>query len=91
MDIKSVLDAIRKGVEFIETLAPVISVIPGAGPILAQAVKAAGAVQAIIANLQERVAEGKVVLASADEAEVRALAERLAAVNDRLAEEVDKS
>lgn len=86
-----ILDTIRKGVEFVEGLSPVIALIPGAGPILATAVSAAGAVTEVVTNLKTRLDERTVVMNSSDEAELQALINRLDAVNDELAKRVDES
>lgn len=89
--LSNILDVVRKGVEFAEGLAPAISLIPGAGPILATAVSAAGAIQEVVANIQTRITEGHVVATSQEEAEIRGYAERLSAINDQLASEIDES
>jgi hypothetical protein len=91
MDIAKILETIQKGVEFAEQLTPVISMIPGAGGLITTAVKAVGAVTEVVENIQERVAEGAIVLASNDEAEINGYIDRLAAVNDELMVYVDNS
>jgi hypothetical protein len=91
MSARNILDIIKKGVEFAEGLQPAIALIPGAGTILATAVGAVGAVTEVVVNLQERVAEGKIVLASEDEAELKGYAQRLSDVNDDLAKQIDDS
>jgi hypothetical protein len=91
MDMRNLLATIQKGVEFAEGLMPALSLIPGAGTLVATAVNAVGAVTEIVANLQARVQEGQVVLASHDEAELKGYAERLSAVNDALAAQIDQT
>lgn len=91
MDVRSILDTIRKGVEFAEGLAPALAMIPGAGPILATAVSAAGAVSEVITNIKERVDEGQIVMASSDQAEIKGYVARLEKVNDELAAYIDQT
>lgn len=91
MDVKSILDTVRKGVEFVEGLKPVIAMIPGAGPIVATAISAAGAVTEVVSNIQQRVEEGQIVLASDDEAEIKGYVDRLEKVNDELAAYIDQT
>jgi hypothetical protein len=91
MSIRSLLDTVKKGVEFVEGLAPALSVIPGAGPIIATAVSAAGAVTEVVTNIADRVSEGTIVLASHEETEIKGYVERLQKVNDGLAAYIDQS
>jgi hypothetical protein len=91
MDVSNLLRIIKNGVEFAEQLAPVISMIPGAGPLLNTAVKAAGAVTEIAQNLQDRVNEGAIVMSSQDATELDGLIARLADINDDLAARIDES
>lgn len=91
MDVSKLLDIIKKGVEFAEQLSPVLSMIPGAGPIVAMAVKAAGAITDVVTNVQERVEEGQIVMNSDQSDELNGYIARLAAINDSLATEIDDS
>lgn len=91
MDVKSILETIRKGVEFAEGLVPALSQIPAAGPIVTTAIAAAGAVSEVITNIKERIDEGKIVMASDDQAEVKAYVERIEKVNDELAAYIDQT
>ena len=91
MSLKSILNIIEQGVKFAEGLAPELALIPGAGPIVATAVKAAGAIADVVDNLQTRIADGTIVAHSTDEAELKDYAQRLAAVNDGLAAQIDAS
>jgi hypothetical protein len=92
LNIKGLLDTVRKGVEFVEGIAPsILSLIPGAGPIIATAVQAAGAVTEVITNIKARVDEGTIVLNSDDAAEIDGYVERLAKVNDELAAYIDQN
>lgn len=94
MDIKKLLATVQSGVEFVEGLSPLIGLIPGVGQataIVDLGIKAAGAVAEIVANIQDRVAEGSIVMNSDDQDELRGYAERLSAVNDQLAAYIDQS
>lgn len=91
MDVKSILETIRKGVEFAEGLQPALALIPGAGPIIATAVAAAGAVTDVITNIKERVDEGQIVMASEDQSEIKGYIDRLEKVNDELAAYIDQT
>lgn len=91
MNIRGILDTIRKGVEFAEQLTPMISMIPGAGTIVATAINAAGAVTEVVTNIKERVDEGKIVLASDDQAEIKGYVDRLEKVNDEMAAYIDQT
>lgn len=91
MDMSKLLDAIQKGVQFAEELAPIISMIPGAGPIVNMATKAAGAVLEVATNVQEKVKEGQIVMSSTDQAELKGYIDRLTAANDELMAYVDES
>lgn len=91
MDVAKLLATLTKGVEFAEELLPVINMIPVAGPLVATAINAAGAVTEIVENIQTRAAEGKIVLASNDQDEIKALTTRLEAVNDELAAYIDQT
>lgn len=87
MDITSALAAIDKGLDFIETVKPLLPSLPyGVGDI-AQTVEL---VTTISANVQQRITEGKIVASSTDQALIRDYASRLSAINDELAKEVDK-
>jgi hypothetical protein len=91
MNMRSILDTIKSGVEFVEGLKPALALIPGAGPLIATAVSAAGAVSEVITNIKERVDEGKIVMASNDQAEIKGYVERLEKVNDELAAYIDQT
>lgn len=91
MNVRAILDTIAKGVEFVEQLQPVIGMIPGAGPIVATAISAAGAVTEVVANIKQRVDEGQIVMASDDEAEIKGYVDRLEKVNDELAAYIDQT
>ena len=91
MDTTKLLETIKKGVEFAEELTPVLSLIPGAGAILATATKAVGAVMEVVENVQGKVQEGAVVLTSQDQAELDGYIRRLTQANDELMRYVDES
>jgi hypothetical protein len=91
VDTTRIMQTIRKGVEFAESLMPALSLIPGAGPILATAISAAGAVTEVVTNIKERVDEGKIVLESKDAAEIKGYVDRLETVNDQLAAYIDQT
>lgn len=89
MDIQKLLDTIEKGVQFVEKLTPVLSEIPGAGPIVATAVQAASAVTEVVTNIVDRVDEGKIVMGTDDQEVLKGYISRLQAVNDQLANYID--
>ena len=91
MDLKNLFYQLEQGVKFAESIAPELALIPGAGPIVAMALKAAGAITDVVDNVQQRIADGTIVANSTDEATIRGYAERLAAVNDGLAGQIDNS
>jgi hypothetical protein len=90
MDWSKMFDMLHKGVQFAEGLMPVLGAIPGAN-LIPVAAKAIDAVAEVVQNVQTRVAEGKIVLESHDQAQLQGLLARIQTVNDELADYVDKS
>jgi thiazole synthase ThiGH ThiG subunit len=91
MDFQKLLDLIKNGVDVAEQLAPVISMIPGAGPLINTAVKVADAMTEMATNVKDRVDEGQIVLNSNQADELDAIVNRLAAINDDLAKRIQDS
>lgn len=90
MDFSKILNAVKTGVSFAEELTPLLGLITDV-PILGTAVKAVGAVTEVVDNIQTRIAEGKIVVSSDDQDEIRGMAERLSVVNDELAQYIKDS
>lgn len=87
MNVKAILAALDKGVDFVEQILPLAKQLPVVGTyasLAETAIKAVGAIQEVVQNIEARVTEGQIVLASKDQAELKALIARLAAVNDGL-------
>lgn len=91
MDFSKVLAALEDGVKFAETIVPMIAELTPYGALASTAIKAVGAITDTVQNVQERVAEGSIVAHSNDQAQVRALAQRLHDLNDSLADQIDKT
>lgn len=91
MSVRSILDVIKKGVEFAEGLTPILSVVPGIGAIVTTATQAINAVTEVVTNVEGLVTEGKVVFTSHDQAELQGYIERLAKANDELMAYIDAS
>jgi hypothetical protein len=91
MDFTKLFDTLKKGVEFAEELAPVLDTIPVAGSIVNTAVRAVGAITEVLSNVQEKVAEGAIVLHSDDQAQLTDLIDRITKANDELMAYVDNS
>lgn len=91
MDFTKLFDTLRKGVEFAEQLSPVIGMIPVAGPIVDTAVRAVGAITEVLSNIQQKAAEGAIVLGSDNQAELTDLIDRITKANDELMVYVDNS
>lgn len=91
MDFTKLLSALEKGVQFAEEITPTLAALTPYGALATTAVKAIGAVTETVQNVQERITEGQIVAHSTDQAQVRALAQRLHAVNDQLAQQIDQS
>ncbi len=89
MDVKAILDALRKGAEFVEAVAPVATII--GGPVVATVAGVISSVSDIADNVQERAKEGKAVFSSDDEAEIQAIVSRIAAANDALNKAIEQS
>lgn len=91
MDVKDITDALKKGADFVEAIAPVAMAIGGetVGKVLA----VISTVNAIAENLETRAKEGTLVFTygDAEQAEVKAINARLAAVNDQLAAKIADS
>jgi hypothetical protein len=90
-DFSKILPALEKGVQFVEQIAPTLAELTPYGAVAETAVKAIEAVTETVQNVQQRVEEGSIVAHSNDQAQVRGLAERLHAVNDGLAKQIDES
>lgn len=82
MNLTSLLADIETGVSFIEKIAPVAAEL--GVPFASTVAAASGAVSDILTNVQDRVAEGKIVATSDDTATIDALAAKLDAVNTDL-------
>lgn len=91
MDFTKLFDTLKKGVEFAEQLSPIISMIPGAGPIADTAIRAVGAITEVLSNVQQKAAEGVIVLHTDDQAELTDLINRITKANDELMNYVDNS
>jgi len=91
MDFSKVIAALEKGVSFVEEIAPTLAELTPYGNAAGVAVKAIEAITETVQNIEERVAEGTIVLHSTDQAQVKALAQRLHDVNDGLSKQVDDS
>lgn len=87
----SVIAALEKGVQFAEEITPTLAALTPYGAIAETAVKAIGAVTETVQNVQARVEEGTIVAHSNDQAQIKALAQRLHDVNDQLAQQIDNS
>lgn len=89
MDIKSALSVIEKGVDFLEEASKNFDEISvfGAG----YALQSVTTITLIINNVNERIKESKIVADSTDQALIRDYAARLSAVNDKLADQIEKS
>lgn len=86
----AILEKVRQGVTFIEGLSPLLAELPGGlGPLAQEVVDAAATVTAIATNVQQRVADGKLVLQTNDEAELQGLIARLEAENAKLDAYID--
>lgn len=91
MDVRKLLDTIAKGIDFAENLAPVIAMIPGAGPIIATATKAIGVVAEVAQNIESLVKQGTVVMNSTDQEELQGYIARIEAANNELMDYVNNS
>lgn len=91
MDAKDIIDALKKGADFVEAITPVATAIGGetVGKVLA----VISTVSDIAENLEARAKEGTAVFTYGDseQAEVKAVIARLAAVNDDLAAKIAAS
>lgn len=90
MDIKAFIAGTSNAVSWLETTLPLVKLIPGF-PIAETVLKAAGAITETVANVQTRAAEANIVIHSDDQAEIRGITDRLAAVNDELMAYIDAS
>lgn len=89
MDAKKILDALRKGADFVEAVAPVAIAI--GGPLVATVVGTISTVRKIGDNLETLVNEGKVVFSDAEASEVAVILNRIAAANDALNKAIEQS
>lgn len=90
MDAKEILDALRKGADFVEAIAPVAATIIG-GPMVATVAGIISGVSDIADNAQTLVNEGKVVFSSAESDEVQVILGRIAKANDALNKAIEQS
>lgn len=90
-DLSKLIAGLEKGVQFAEEIAPTLAALTPYGALVETATKAIGAVTETVQNVQERISEGEIVAHSADQAQVRALAQRLHDLNDQLAQQIDDS
>ncbi len=88
MSIKSILDKVNDGLDFLEQFVPVATAfgLP-VGPALA----IAGAIGEVVENIATRAEEAGVVIESDDEAQIAEITARLAAQNDILRKAIDAS
>lgn len=77
------LEAARTGLALLEQLRPVVEAV--GGPLAGRAIGVAALVSEILRNIQQRVDEGKIVLSSSDEAEIKRITAQIAVENDTLA------
>lgn len=89
MDATGLVDALKKGADFIEALSPVAAAI--GGPTVGHVFNVVGMVGEIAENIETRVKEGSLVLASEDQDEIKAVIARLAIENDKLAVKIASS
>lgn len=85
MDLKTILQNLQKGIDTAQSIA---------GPLAAIGVPGAGLAKALLdvaENVKLRIDEGAVVATTDDEESVKAIIERLQAINDDLAAEIDRS
>lgn len=88
-DLGAALSGLRKVLGAVNDLAPIAQAIGGSAVDNVVSVIAAGA--SVGSNILDRAAEGKVVLASRDETEVRKILAELQAKNDALNEAIKAS
>lgn len=89
MNVSAIMSTIRKGVELIESLGPVTTMLGGS--MVGSVVGIVKGVTDVIENIQARVDESSIVLNSNQAAEIKSLTARLAAVNDKLNERIRAS
>lgn len=89
MNVSEILATLKKGVDFAETMAPIAIAL--GGPVVASVIGTVKTISEIADNINERAKEGTVVFGNAEEAEVQAIVERLASINDKLAEAIASS
>lgn len=88
-DPSKILNALRKGVDFVETIAPIATVI--GGPIVGMVIGAISAVSDIAENANKLANEGKVVFSGGETAEIQAILGRIAKANDALNKAIENS
>jgi len=91
-DVKKILSTLETGVQFAENLTPLLDFLPGGAvvsSILAKAPEVIGAVTDIAANVVQQLDDGKIVMESNDENQIRAMLTRLEAADDALAAYID--
>lgn len=89
MNVSEILATLKKGVDFAETMAP-IAVALG-GPVVSTVIGTVKTISEIANNINERAKEGTVVFGDGDQSEIDAIVQRLASVNDKLAEAIASS
>ena len=82
MNFSDILKTVKQGLEFAEHLKPLAEEL--GGPIVGTAFTTISSVVAIAENVDARIAEGKIVASSEDQAKLKRILKELATVNDEL-------
>ena len=89
MDFTKVFEALKQGVEFVESITPFATKI--GGPIVGNVVETVKTVTAISENVIERAKESQEVFSELDQRAIKELIDRLAVQNDKLAQAIANS
>lgn len=89
MNASDILNALRKGAEFVEAIAPVATI--AGGPVVGTVAAVISSVSDIADNISNRASEGHIVFSSEDQSEIQAIVARIADANDKLNQAIQQS
>jgi hypothetical protein len=91
LNISNIISGIKSAVTMAEQFIPELAALTPYGDVAATVVKAVEAATEVADNVVARIDEGEIVAHSHDQAQVKALAQQLHDLNDRIAEQIDAS
>jgi hypothetical protein len=91
LNLSNIIAGLSSAVHMAESLLPEVAALTPYGAIATKVIAAVTAATEVAENVSARIAEGKIVASSTDQAQVRALAQKLHDLNDKLAAQIDES